>query len=80
MQFFFICWGGEKGGKWEYNIVSFLSLAKQNVHTDVLCLKDKTALVCYNVTLVKISVNDEKKKNFVIILNMTKFKIQAVRV
>ena len=45
-----------------YNHVCFFKFGKQNVHTDVLCLKDKTAFVCYNVTLVKISVDNEKQK------------------
>lgn len=86
-NFSFHLLGREVGGQWESNNVSFFKFGKQNVHTDVLCLKDKTAFVCYNVTLVKISVDNEKqkqqqqqqKKPFVIILKMTKFKIQAIK-
>lgn len=62
-NFSFICWEGEWEGKWESNNVFFFKFGKQNVHTDVLCLKDKRAFVCYNVTLVKISVDNEKQKN-----------------
>lgn len=61
-NFSFICWGGLWEGKGESNHVCFFKFGKQNVHTDVLCLKDKTAFVCYNVTLVKISVDNEKQK------------------
>lgn len=52
------------------------------MHNDVLCLKEKTVFVCYNVILVKNYVdkqkkqNNNKKKDFVIIFDMTKFEIQ----
>lgn len=57
----FFVGAGRGPGKWEYNIVSFFKFGKENVHTDVLCLKDKTAFVCYNVTLVKVSVDNERQ-------------------
>lgn len=46
------------------------------MHNDVLCLKEKTVFVCYNVTLVKNYVDKQTKKAFVIIFDMTKFEIQ----
>lgn len=46
------------------------------MHNDVLCLKEKTVFVCYNVTLVKSYVDKQTKKAFVIIFDMTKFEIQ----
>lgn len=52
---------GRGPGKWEYNIVSFVKFGKENVHTDALCLKDKTAFVCYNVILLKGSVANERQ-------------------
>lgn len=57
----FFVGAGRGPGKWEYNIVSFFKFGKENVHTDALCLKDKTAFVCYNVTLVKVSVDNERQ-------------------
>lgn len=53
-NFSFICGGGVWGGGNGNLIMSlFFKFGKQNVHTDVSCLKDKTVFVCYNVTLVK---------------------------
>lgn len=46
------------------------------MHNDVLCLKEKTVFVCYNVILVKNYVDKQKKPTFVIIFDMTKFEIQ----
>lgn len=78
--FCFISWGRFGRGNENLILSLFFKFGKQNVH-DVLCLKDKTALVCYNVTLVKISVDNENQKTFfLMILNMTKFQIQAIRV
>lgn len=70
---------GEGFGRGKGNLIMsvFLSLANR-MFILALCLKDKTAFVCYNVTLVKISVDNENK-TFVIVFQMTKFKIQAIR-
>lgn len=49
-------WEGSGRGNGNLILSLFFKFGKQNVHTDVLCLKDKTAFVCYNVTLVKKSL------------------------